>query len=254
MRLIVVGAGDVGGEVAARWVADGGKAVGITRTDARHAELAARGVTPTTDDPTGILQPDDAVLLSISGSSGQRAAAELLQGLSCARAVLTSSTGVYGRRSGALGPDTPPGASERAQAAAAAEAAFRTFAPHGHVLRLGGLYRRGRGPQESLRRRGHAPGGPAERPLPLVHRDDAATAVLGALRGRTRAPVANVVMHPVPTRLAWYTLACDLLELPAPTFDEGGVQRTFDTRAFDRELVPEPRWPDWRQGLRHALG
>ena len=252
MRLVVVGAGDVGGAVAARWIEGGGEAVGLTRTEFRHEDLRAAGVSPSTAEPASVIRPDDAVLLSISGSAGQRAAAEVLRGVSCTRAVLTSSTGVYGAREGRLGADSPAGHSDRAQGVLAAEQAFQAWKPEGVVLRLGGLYRRGRGPREPLRKRGHAPSGPADRVLPLVHRDDAATAILAALGGDHDGLVANVVVQ-TPTRGAWYALACEILDLPAPDFTPGGAQRTFDVDALGA-LLPQPRWPDWREGLREALG
>ena len=67
-RLVVIGAGDVGGEVARRWVAGGGEAMGFTASTARHEALARAGVQPRVGEAAETLRPDDRVLLSTSGS------------------------------------------------------------------------------------------------------------------------------------------------------------------------------------------
>lgn len=253
MRLIVVGAGDLGGEVATRWVAEGGKACGVTRTEDRHDSLRAAGVSPTTRDPRQLILRSDAVLFAVSGSANQADVVRRLLGMHTRRAVFVSSTGVYGSQDGLLGAGHPPGRSSRARTAADAEAAFRRFAPDGVIVRLGGLYRAGRGPQSALARRGHAPDGPDAQRLPLIHRDDAATALLAALRHPDPEPVYTGVVRPAPTRGDFYRLACEALGLPSPTFEGDGVERDWDTEALHRDLLPEPRWPDWEAGVRQAI-
>lgn len=252
-RLVVIGAGDVGGRVAARWVALGhGEAVGITATPTRHEALARAGVEPRTGEARTHLRRGDRVLLAASGSPTQEKLAASLPPL-VGRAVMTSSTGFYQGRSGLLGASTPAGDGRRALAAAQAETAFRANASDPVVVRLGGLYRRGRGPQEALRRRGHALVGPAARPLPLIHIDDVVTALLAALTADAPAPTYVGVVLPAPSRRAYYDLACTLLDLPAPTFEGEAAPRSFIADRFRAELLPDPAWPSWREGLEHAL-
>ncbi len=248
-RIVVVGAGDVGGEVARRWVEAGGVAVGVTATTGRHAALAAFGVEPTTGEPRRVIRAGDVVLLSTPGSATQAGVASALEGVPAARAVMTGTTGIHGSAKGVVREDTPAGSSDRARAAVAAEAAFRRWAPGGVVLRLGGLYRRGRGPLQPLLRRGAPAPGPPDRPLPLIHRDDAVTAILAALIHPRPAPVYLAVTPPVPRRDAFYREACARHGLPAPTFSpagEGGPV-TFDVGLLRRDLLPAPAHPDWRE-------
>jgi hypothetical protein len=248
-RLVVVGAGDVGGEVARRWVEAGGLAVGVTATTDRHQALVGVGVEPTVEDPRRVIRPGDAVLLSTPGSRTQAAVATELVGLPVARAVMTGTTGIHGVVRGIVREDTPPGTGERARAAAAAEEAFRQWAPGGVVLRLGGLYRRGRGPLQPLLRRGAPLPGPPDRPLPLIHRDDAVTAILNALGLPEPARIYLAVTPPVPRRDVFYREACARHGLPDPTFapEGGGPAVTFDVALLRRDLLPAPAHPDWRE-------
>ena len=250
-RLVVVGAGDVGGEVARRWVEAGGSAVGVTATTARHEALAADGVEPTTGDPRRTIRAGDAVLLSTPGGSSQAAVATGLVGCPVVRAVMTGTTGIHGRARGTVREDAPVGGTDRARSAAAAETAFRRWAPEGVILRLGGLYRRGRGPLQPLLRRGAPPPGPPDRPLALIHRDDAVTAILAALVHPRPAPVYLAVTPPVPSREDFYRRACTRHGLPDPTFTpgDGAGQVTFDVALLRRDLLPTPAHPDWREAV-----
>jgi nucleoside-diphosphate-sugar epimerase len=241
-RLVVYGAGELGGRVARRWHGD---VLAVTRTTARHAALAAEGIDATTTPPE--LRADDHVLLATNGSANQAEVAEALVG-DVARAVLISSTGIYGtERTGFVDVRTPPGDTDRARAVLAAEAAFRQWAPDGVVLRCGGLYRQGRGPLSGLLRRGTAPAGPPDRTLALVHYDDAATAALGALQHPAPEATYLVVGPDNPTREAFYTTAATLHGLEPVTFTEPvGAARTYDLSATERDLIGSWEHPDWR--------
>jgi nucleoside-diphosphate-sugar epimerase len=263
-RLVVIGAGDVGGEVARRWVAGGGEAVGITASTARHEALAAAGVEPRIGQPERVLHGDDRVLLSTPGSQTQRIRAEALAGVKILRAVMTGSTGIYGAALGRIDESTPPGQGERARAAAEAETAFRRWAAEGVVLRLGGLYRRGRGPLQPLLRRGAPRPGPPDAALALIHRDDAVDAVLAALLHPAPEPVYLAVTPPAPRRDLFYQEACRLHGLPEPAFgdpivsgraapaekpDAPGAAAWYDVSLLRRDLLGEPAHPDWREAV-----
>ena len=276
-RLVVIGAGDVGGEVARRWVADGGEALGITSSPARHAALRSHGIEARVGGARELLRPEDRVLLSTPGSESQRRVAATLVGLGVGRSVMTGSTGIHGTPRGPVDESTPPGDGPRARDAAEAEAAFRRWAPDGVVLRLGGLYRSGRGPLQPLLRRGAPPLGPPDAALPLIHRADAVSAILAALVHPEPAPVYLTVTPPAPRRDEFYGEACRRHGLPEPLFSDplgpgeldprgaagspAGARRNsdegsgrpvawIDVSLRRRDLLPDPAHPDWREATR----
>lgn len=252
-RLVVWGAGELGGRVAAAWARDGGEVLAFTETRRQHPSLKAAGATPRLGDPTDTLREDDALLLSLPGSERQAMAiARLARRAPPARAVLISSTGYYGHPPGSIDEDSPPASSLRAAMVVGAEAAFRAWvgeAPgRGVVLRMGGLYRPGRGPLSALQRRGFAPKGPPDQSLALIHYEDAATATRRALSHPAPAPTYLCVVPPCPTREAFYLAGCVLLDLPLPAFDPPLKRRLteYDTAKMRADLLPEPAHPKWQ--------
>lgn len=260
-RLVVWGAGELGGRVAAAWARDGGEVLAFTETTARHARLKAAGARPHVGEPVDILTADDALLLALPGSDRQAMAVSRLQSAPRpARAVLISSTGFYGQPPGKVDEDTPPAQSLRAAKVVGAEAAFRAWiggAPgRGVVLRMGGLYRPGRGPLAALQRRGHAPLGPPDQTLALIHYDDAATATRRALSHPAPAPTYLCVVPPCPTRQDFYLAACVLLDLPLPSFEPPLKRRltAYDTSKLGADLLPTPAHPKWQGVLVPGTG
>lgn len=247
-RLIVWGAGELGGRVATAWT--DGPVQAWTRTTTRHDALAREGLTCHTGSPT--VTADDHLLLSINGSDRQAMAiAQLADGPPPRRAVLISSTSYYGLARGTIDEDTRPGRSDRALRAVAAEAAFRAWAPDGVVLRCGGLYRPGRGPLHALAVRKAVPKGPPNKALALIHYDDAAAAALAALRHPSPEQTYLAVTPPLPTRQDFYLAACVLLGLDLPAFGRRllGHPATYDVRRLRRDLLPEPQHPKWQAAL-----
>jgi nucleoside-diphosphate-sugar epimerase len=254
-RLIVWGAGELGGRVAAAWAnahADA-TALGLTRTTERHGALRAAGVTPQVGAAPAHLQPEDALLLALPGHANQRAAlAALADTPPPRRAVFISSTGYYGLASGPVHEQTPPAATERARAIADAEQRFRDWAGEsGMVLRLGGLYKAGRGPMAAFARKKRPPARPPDTTLALIHYVDAAAAALAALQRPVVQPVYLAVTPPCPTRREFYTAASAALGLPMPQF---GPPRNlppahYDVTLLRRDLLPVPHYPDWRAAI-----
>lgn len=247
-RLVVIGAGDLGGEVARRWVEGGGEAIGVTRSTDRHDALRAWGVLPSTADEWSALRASDAVLLCTPGSQNQEQAARDLPDAGVRRLVMASTTGFFAGCSGLVLPTSPPGTTSRAQAAAAAESQVQRR-DGSVIVRLGGLYRAGRGPVRALLRRGSPPPGPPNKPLALIHRDDAATALLAALHHPAPAELYIAVTPPLPTRRAFYEHACARHGLSAPSFTapQGEPPIQYDVSDLRRDLLPTPVHPDWRE-------
>lgn len=251
-RLIVWGAGELGGRVATAWARQA-KAIGLTQTETRHADLRAQGITPSTESAAAWLQPADTLLLSIPGHQRQRTALEeIIAQPAPARAVLISSTGYYGATVGPIDEQTPAGTSDRAQAIAATEQLFLQWAGDGGVvIRFGGLYRSGRGPFSAFARKKTVPERPPERKLALIHYEDAATATFNALQHDQPQAVYLGVVTPCPTRREFYTAACEKLNLPLPDFPpvDSTFEMVYDTGRLQKDLLPQPAYPDWRAAL-----
>ncbi len=250
-RLVIWGAGELGGRVAKLW--PHGPVVGITKTLKRHSTLQAMGVEARVGSAVDVLKPDDTLLLAIPGFAAQgEAIAQLAHTPPPQRAVLISSTGYYGpNASGRITTDTSPGSEERPQNIAATEQAFRHWAGDaGIVIRFGGLYRPGRGPITPLARRGTVPPGPPNKLLALIHYDDAALATSKALELSNPDPTYIGITLPSPTRQEYYTAACQSLDLAPPKFTEVlSNPPQYDITSFHSQLLPQPTHSDWYEAI-----
>jgi hypothetical protein len=254
-QLLVYGAGELGGRVGAVWVGSGhGPCRGHTATSSRHGLLRRLGL----EGRLGDVGRDDvgaanALLISLPGHGAQAQALERLKHFPVpARAVFISTVGVFGAPWGTVNEGTSVGADARARAVWAGEEAFRDWAGEaGVVVRLGGLYRPGRGPLSALRRRAKAPVGPPDRTLSLIHYDDAAQAVYVALHRPRPAPLYVAVVTPCPSRRAFYRSACAQLGLAPPQFSLAAERprASYDTALLRADLLPDPTYPDWRAAL-----
>lgn len=250
-RLIIWGAGELGSLVAERY--HGGPVLGLTRTAGRHEYLRSIGVEPAVGSAAPLLQQRDKLLISLPGDENKMDAVAELKGVARPRrAVLISSTGYYAPAQGTVNELTPSGTSGRAQRIASLERGFMEWAGAGGVvIRLGGLYRPGRGPMAALARRGTASVKPPNKALPLIHYVDAAEAVAAALQRSTVAPVYLAVTPPCPTRRQFYEAACRRLGLDVPDFSaplpEGPAR--YEVRQLRNDLLPQPAFSDWRSAL-----
>lgn len=250
-RLIIWGAGELGSLVAQRY--HDGPVMGLTQTTTRHEHLRSIGVEPAVGSAAPHLQGQDRLLISLPGDEAKADAVTALEGVAQPRrAILISSTGYYRPARGTVDEATPAGASERAQRIASLEKRFMAWAGAGGVvIRLGGLYRPGRGPMAALARRGTASVKPPNKALPLIHYEDAAEAVAAALQRSPIAPVYLAVTPPCPTRRQFYEAASQRLGLEVPDFSDPlpeGPAR-YDVKRLRNDLLPQPTYPDWRAAL-----
>jgi nucleoside-diphosphate-sugar epimerase len=266
-RTLIIGCGHLGDALLPR-LRNAGEAVSATtRRRDRFAELAAAGADPVLFDATAPdagdpLPPAETVIWCVGydRSAGPTMRAVYVDGLAatlrrlrvaeCRRFVYVGSTGIYGvRHGGWVDEDTPPepeGETARINAdaeAAVAEAGRRDGLP-AVVVRLAGLYGRGRWPGEAALKAGKPVPGEPDRWLNLIHIEDAASAVLAAARlgvpGRTYLAADD---DPLP-RGEYYRLLAERLGVPAPVFT--GVAQTgpgtgerSDKRVSNRRMKAE---------------
>jgi nucleoside-diphosphate-sugar epimerase len=178
--------------------------------------------------------------------SGLRATLDAARAAGIERIIVLGSAGVFGQEDGSLVTElTPPGPRDPA-GNALLEGERQTIAAGGLVLRLGGLYARGRGPQSGL-----APelAGRADRWLNLVHEQDVAAAAVHLLLDRWTPGVLHVSATPT-TRGAFYGALAARRGLPAPRFraDDASLgRRLANDRA--RALGVTFAFPTFETGL-----
>lgn len=189
---MLLGCGDIGIRVGTRLAAAGHHVTGVRRDvsalpeqiDGLAADLAADALP---DLPADLLvialapdQRDATGYRSTYVEAMHRGLEAVLSAGTPRRAVLVSSTSVYGDLEGDLDEETPlEPSTERARILLESEALFHELVPHGSVLRLSGLYGT---PDNRLVRQVRAgesrdPGRWTNR----MHRDDAAAAVVHLL-------------------------------------------------------------------------
>jgi nucleoside-diphosphate-sugar epimerase len=199
------------------------------------------------------LRRDDLLLVALPGTATKKdAVAALTRAPVPSRVLLISTTGYYGSPKGLVDEETPAGEELDAQAIAAVEEEFRLWAGEaGVILRLGGLYRPGRGPFAALARRGTVSRKPANRTLPLIHYEDAATAVATALRRDKVAPIYLTLTPPCPSRQAFFEAAAARLGIEPPPFAPPlpGPPARYDATLLRRDLLPRPAYPSWQAAL-----
>jgi nucleoside-diphosphate-sugar epimerase len=241
-RLFVFGPGYSAGRIARLWEARGGEVIATGRDgmlsfdDAGNvaAALADADVVLSSVPPDGTGK--DPVLERYGGLLGGSTLAYL------------SSTGVYGDTGGAWVDESAPvvGAGGRGRRTARADADGRWLMLGARVFRLPGIY------------------GPGRSALDRVHVDDIAT---GVVAGLAAPPGAYNLADDRPcSQNAVIEEACRLLGVAAPPMqglDEAGLspmarafyaenRRVANGRA-KRVLGWQPRYPDWKTGLRQCL-
>lgn len=254
--LLIVGAGVLGRCVAAQWQAryPGAVVVGETRSDGKHAELAALGITPALNGGGEVHNGGEkfsrVVFCAPPGGNDdypgavRAALARVREG---GVFVFTSSGGVY-QKGEVLSEDSPVlTEGERSLRLLDAENAVLERA-EGRVVRLAGLYNLGRGAHGYwLRAKGQV-SGVADSLVNLVHYEDAAAMVVACLEKGDVGRRLFLAADGVPISREDICVAAVghpmFSECALPQFDGDGVAATkrYDNSLSRGALGWEPRY------------
>lgn len=284
-RLIVVGAGYVGGELSRRATELGMHVTALTRNVAQAAALHAAGIKVVTADLAGeewhreISPEADYVVNCVSsgggGLEGYRHSylagmQSLLRWAGSGRigdVLYTSSTSVYPQGDGAVIDETAPTGADNDRAALLVEteellrssrAAERWF-----ILRIAGIYGPGRHHLLDQLRAGDVLPGVGSHRLNLAHRDDICAAILAtfAAGNDLKDEVFNVADDAPATKQEVASWLAAQLGRPEPRFDPtmASARRAIvpDRVILNRKLKQltdwKPAFPDFRAGYRAIL-
>lgn len=293
---LIVGCGYLGMHTAARLIAQGASVFGTTRSETRAAQLAGLGIRPMLAHVTqpltlAALRPAleadalDVYYMVPPGRPGRSptprqtvlgGTAHVLKALrnsdaNVRRAVLVSSSGVYGQSAGErVDADTEPAPTgERGRLLLEGEKLWLNSGEAFHVVRLAGIYGPGRiiG-REAVEQQAPLIGNP-EALLNLIHVDDAVDLLLAVMTAKAPGRVElGCDGNPVP-RLEYYTHLADRLGAPPPSVvDDAEAAQRFGlnvdrlrrsaSKALDnivtcRRTGWAPNHPTFRQGVEAAL-
>lgn len=275
MRRLVVGCGYLGERVARLWRDAGDDVYATTRGDRADA-LSRAGLRPlkmdVTDGPAlGLLPVVDTVVFAVgrdrrSGATmldihvtGLRSLLDALPA-STGSVIYVSSTGVYGQDAGEWVDEESvcEPASDGGKACLSGE---QLLLAHDRgrdaiVLRLAGLYGRGRVPRGADLTAGRPITGSPAAYLNLIHVDDAAAAVVtAAASGPVTARTYSLSDGHPPTRGEYAGWLATQLGVPPPVFEGGSGlgKRVRNARAL-HELGLRLKYPSFREGLAAMRG
>jgi nucleoside-diphosphate-sugar epimerase len=277
-RVLIAGCGYVGGRLAELLAGEGREVYGLKR-DPTRLPPGVHAVAADVSDPdtlTGLPGRFDALVYAVSPSGRAEEAyrAAYVEGLrnvlraltsngrtadAPTRAILVSSTGVYGQTDGRwVDEDTPPEPSDSTGGILLeGERVAREAGGTGVVLRLGGIY--GPGRTTTVRRvlDGEAGCPSPERYGNRIHRDDAAGALRHLLDLANPDPVyIGVDRDPAPLRDVYRWIAAEG-GAPDPcrggegeSWEAGGRRGTNKRCSSDRLVRSgyEFRYPSYREG------
>jgi nucleoside-diphosphate-sugar epimerase len=266
---LILGCGYLGRVVARRWLAAGHRVAALTRS--RTADLRALGVEPIVGDVTDPaslqLPPVDTVLYAIgldrSAGKGMREVyvgglTNVLNVLPAPRRFLyVSSTSVYGQSDGGWVDESSPTepTEESGRVVLECEQLLRARLPHATILRFAGIYGPGRVIRRAAVEKGEPLAADPEGWLNLIHVEDGAAVVAAAqaVEGQT----INVADDRPVTRREFYTAMAVMLSAPPAAFAAGatgGSNRRVSNQRMFEELGVVLIYPDFRSGLRQAIG
>ncbi len=278
--LAVLGCGYVGAAVCRQARAAGLRAVGVVRSEASRARLAAEGIEAVRADIVAgelarVAGPFDLVVYAASAGGGGldgyrsayvdgvRAALQWAEAVGARSFVFTSSTGVY-RQDGEVDEHAVVGGSGTADILVEGENLVLTshFATRA-VLRLGGLYGPGRHYlYVQIANGNRVIAGQTSHRINYLHRDDAASAVLAAALAPTGSYTLNVTDGRPVVKADLARWICARLQVGTPVLDETATasrqpragagqppDRTIRADAIRQQLGWQPVYPDVYAGL-----
>ncbi|MEZ6136880.1 MAG: sugar nucleotide-binding protein [Pirellulaceae bacterium] len=286
MKLLIVGCGYVGGHVARQYyeqfAACEPRVYALTRSTERVAELQSAQIQPLIydwlADSQAQLPEVDAVLVAVphrevpplGSQTHVRGLQNLLANLpNCTkRLVYLSTTGVYGTCNNEQVDESTPVSPTRIgpQIAVAAESWLNENTPahlESTVVRLAGIYGPGRLPLADKLRAGEALNVPRQGHLNLVHVQDIAS-VLCQIFSRSMQHQMYLFSdgQPVGREEFYRELArqCGVEDVqfenpagPAHTLSRRATNKRIDPARLISELKYQFLFPDYRQGIQHAL-
>lgn len=230
MKVAIIGLGWLGMPLAEKLTVDGHEVNGTKRKVA-EGKLGIQilpfnwGTTPLEELEKFILGTDVLVFdltpsaLKTTGTNDYAQQFLLLVEKTVKRAVLVSSTGVFGDASGVIDENTVPNPETESGRFLLEWEAFwaKSLGNKSVILRAGGLVGSDRHPIHYLKGRTGLKN--PNHPINLVYQDD----VIGIIQKLIEMPAVPAVCHAVaplhPSRRAYYTWAAEYLHLPKPTFD-----------------------------------
>ncbi len=291
---LIVGCGYLGTRLAQALIAQRSTIFGTTRSEQKAKHLAALGIRPLLLSVTEPLtyaslsralqaHPLDVYYMippgRLDGSPSTRqtvlgGTAHMVRALKHAqvrRAILVSSTAVYGQTNGQrIDADTPAEPNgERAELMLQGEQLWLHAGQGFHVLRLAGIYGPGRViGLKAVREQAPLIGDP-EALLNLIHVDDAVSLLLAITHSESASPIElGCDGHPTP-RIEYYTRLAELLNVAPPVTMDAQMaaihlglnperlsrssSKALDNRITRQRTGWEPAYPGFRAGLRALL-
>lgn len=258
---LILGGGYTGRRVAARLAARGMRVTVTVRDASRFEPLAGVSVVEMRlgERLPALTRGGEVVLDSVPESAGRRELLEAVGG-DAARIVYLSTTGVYGRQREV--DETTPAAPETESGRQRVEAEEMVLGGRwsAMVLRPAAIYGPGRGAHVSIPAGRFRLKGDGSNYVSRIHVDDLAAVAEQALLSEVEGawPVAD--LEPARSReVAEYV--CGLLGCAMPEgaseeelHETRRADRRVDGRAVLRVLGVQLRYPDYRVGIRAALG
>ncbi|HET9930137.1 MAG TPA: hypothetical protein VFQ35_05610 [Polyangiaceae bacterium] len=256
-RLLVLGSGYTGVEVARRGVAEGLTVFASVRRPEQVADIERLGATPLLREALDsslaeYVDPSTHVVVTFppDGATDERIAPALAR---AGAITYVSTTSVYGNITGHIDDDTPvPAPTEQTRPRLLAEATYRNLG--GTVLRCPGIYGATRGLHRRVLRGEYSMPGDGSAISSRIHVYDLASFILASTATRAETFVVGDLQPATQREVVGWICATHGLPLPgsAPI---AGVSRTLKAnRAIDSErarrlLGVALRYPTFREGM-----
>jgi nucleoside-diphosphate-sugar epimerase len=263
-RIVLLGCGYTGLEVARQARALGLSVLATTRARSRGPELEQVGATPlvlglpTFDELALSVDATSALIVSFPPDGQADARLAPLAARAFASAYV-SSTGVYGDTRGRIDDSTP--AAPDAPRNALRLSAEQAWRAHGAtVLRVGAIYGPFRGQHERVRSKSARIAGDGSHFVCRLHVEDLARALLRAVSARLGAQtyvVADDQPAPQGEVVRWLAERLDV-PVPASVPLEGAPEtlrhdRQVDASRFKRDAQIDWKYPTYREGFEACL-